>query len=69
MPTQGGGGRRGFGGRGGGGGELQGGIVPSQCAAHALTPQEEALEFMLFDLSSCLVPIGQTTSPPPTIVK
>ncbi|HEY1536449.1 MAG TPA: hypothetical protein VGF76_20655 [Polyangiaceae bacterium] len=67
MPTQ--GGRRGFGGRGGGGGELQGGIVPSQCAAHALTPQEEALEFMLFDLSSCLVPIGQTTSPPPTIVK
>ena len=67
MPTQ--GGRRGMGGRGGGGGGMQGGIVPSQCAAHALTPQEEALEFMLFDLSSCLVPIGQTTSPPPTVVR
>ncbi len=43
----------------------QSGIVPSQCADHPLTPQEEALEFMLFDLSSCLVPIGQT----PTVVK
>ncbi|HTA88403.1 MAG TPA: hypothetical protein VK745_02465 [Polyangiaceae bacterium] len=63
---------QGGGGRGMGGGmmqAMQGGIVPSQCAAHALTPQEEALEFMLFDLSSCLVPIGQTTAPPPTIVK
>ncbi len=63
---------QGGGGRGMGGGTMQamqGGIVPSQCAAHALTPQEEALEFMLFDLSSCLVPIGQTTAPPPTIVK
>jgi hypothetical protein len=58
------------GGRGGGrgGGGMQGGIVPSQCAAHPLTPQEEALEFMLFDLSSCLVPIGQTTSPPSTVI-
>ena len=54
------------GGRGGGGG-MQGGIVPSQCAAHPLTPQEEALEFMLFDLSSCLVPIGQTPSLPPVV--
>ncbi|MEO7036774.1 MAG: hypothetical protein ABI548_22685 [Polyangiaceae bacterium] len=63
-------GQRGMRGMGGmGGGVMQGGIVPSQCAAHALTPQEEALEFMLFDLSSCLVPIGQTTSPPPTIVR
>ena len=53
------------GGRGGGG--MQAGIVPSECAEHALTPQEEALEFMLFDLSSCLVPIGQTTSPPPVV--
>jgi hypothetical protein len=39
-----------------------GGIVPSGCAAHPLTPQEKALEFMIFDLSSCLVPVGQ--SPP-----
>jgi hypothetical protein len=37
-------------------------IVPSGCAMRALTPQEKALEFMIFDLSSCLVPVG--TSPP-----
>jgi hypothetical protein len=41
------------------------GVVPSGCAMHALTPQEKALEFMIFDLSSCLVPIGQTPHPPP----
>jgi hypothetical protein len=41
------------------------GIVPTGCAMHALTPQEKALEFMIFDLSSCLVPIGQTPHPPP----
>jgi len=42
-----------------------GGIVPSGCALHPLTPQEEALEFMLFDLSSCLVPVGQPPFPAP----
>jgi hypothetical protein len=56
----------GQGGRGGGRG-MQGGIVPSQCAAHPLTPQEEALEFMLFDLSSCLVPIGESPPVPPVV--
>ncbi len=45
-----------------------GGTVPAQCAQRALIPQEEALEFMLFDLSSCLVPIGQTAPPPPVQV-
>lgn len=42
-----------------------GGIVPTGCALRPLTPQEEALEFMLFDLSSCLVPVGQPPPPPP----
>jgi hypothetical protein len=40
------------------------GVVPSGCATHLLTPQEKALEFMIFDLSSCLVPVGQTPHPP-----
>ena len=37
----------------------KGGTVPSGCALHPLTPQEAALEFMFFNLSSCLVPIGE----------
>jgi hypothetical protein len=40
-------------------------IVPSDCAMHPLTPQEKALEFMIFDLSSCLVPIGGVPMAPP----
>jgi hypothetical protein len=40
-------------------------IVPTGCAMHPLTPQEKALEFMLFDLSSCLVPIGEMPRAPP----
>jgi hypothetical protein len=40
------------------------GIVPSGCAAHALTAQEKVYEYMIFSLSSCLTPIGQTPAPP-----
>jgi hypothetical protein len=41
-------------------------IVPSGCAMRALTPQEKALEFMIFDLTSCLVPVG--SNPPMAIM-
>jgi hypothetical protein len=39
-------------------------VVPTGCAMRDLTPQEDALEFMLFDLSSCLVPVGAPPAPP-----
>jgi hypothetical protein len=41
------------------------GIVPSGCTPHALTPQEKALEFMILDLSSCLIPVGGMPFVPP----
>jgi hypothetical protein len=45
-------------------GFTSGGLVPNGCDMHDLTPQEKALEFMIFDLSSCLTPVGQPIKPP-----
>ena len=58
-------GSQGIGGTGGRGGGGQGNF-PSECGSPApLTPQEKVLEFMLFNLASC---VTQTTPPPPSCV-
>lgn len=41
-----------------------GSIVPTGCANNPLSPQEEALEFMIFDLSACLTQVGASPSAP-----
>lgn len=50
-------------------GSTQGGVVPDQCNSSAkLSPQELVLEYMLFNISSCLSP-PTMPPPPPTVPK
>ena len=44
------------------GGNTTGGVVPSGCANNALSPQEKALEYMLFDLAACFTPSDRKPS-------
>ena len=45
-------------------GSETGSPVPSGCSASDLTPQEKALEFLFFDLSSCVQPDSKPPTPP-----
>jgi len=39
--------------------------LPGQCDSSAMTPQERALEFLLFDLAACVQPDSEMPKPPP----
>jgi hypothetical protein len=48
------------------GGIFGGAVTPSGCTQGDLSPQEKALEFIFFDLSSCVTPNNAPAQPPPT---
>jgi hypothetical protein len=46
------------------GGQITGGVTPMGCTNADLSPQEKALEFILFDLSACVTPNNMPQMPP-----